>query len=783
MAKLSQMNLPIKNESTGVVTDQTFDIGTIYTAGYGVDITNDVISSKTFTGTTAQWDALSSAQQATYTFVCLTDDSSSAATLNALDDVAIISPTDGQALIYDDTNNEWVNGQIDLSGKISEPSSEGIAGQVLTTDGNGGRYWTTVSGGTDILIGDVSGAAGVQSTDSAVLTWSDPDDIVIGGIVFAAWAGTTVVRKIGSAPSSVSDGTIVVTNTTKNQYSSTGYIDTGLTYGTTYYYRFFPYKMSGSTKSYTAGSSVNVTIARTVISTIPNQSGSLTYDGTEQAPTWSNYDSSKLTIGGDTEGTNAGTYTATFTPKTAYEWSDGTTAAKSVSWSIAKATGGATFTHGDASFDPSSDTIVLDSETLTDTLVIASSTGTISSVTSSDTSTVTASLSGSTITFSNVNETTGSVTVTVSVAASTNYEAEDVEITVEAQFAQIYGAEWDGTSSSAWSRTDAAELFTDPSPAVNNGNGSSPFDNVSPWKDIKRVTSDTTAGVLVEIPKYYYKWTRSGSKMKLQISSAEFDGALVSPAHADRGDGKGERDVVYVGAYHCANSTYKSTTGVQPANNLTRAEFRANIHNLGSTYWQWDFAMWWTIMMLYLVEYANWNSQAQIGYGCGNNSEAENAGLTDSMTYHTGTNAASRTTYGHTRYRYIEDLWGNVYDWVDGIYFSGTTVYTIKNPANFSDTSSGTYVGTRASTSGVATAWTSPNTSGFEYALYPSATTNDSKYSTYDCDVCDYDTSGVVLRVGGCYYKNLNNGAFFLGGNGGTSVKFAYIGSRLQKLP
>lgn len=41
--------------------------------------------------------------------------------------------------------NKAVN--INLSGKIDEPSSEGTNGQVLTTDGNGGRTWTTVQGG------------------------------------------------------------------------------------------------------------------------------------------------------------------------------------------------------------------------------------------------------------------------------------------------------------------------------------------------------------------------------------------------------------------------------------------------------------------------------------------------------------------------------------------------------------------------------------------------------------------------------------------------------------
>ena len=32
-------------------------------------------------------------------------------------------------------------------GKVSEPEAEGTQGQVLTTDGNGGRIWTTVSSG------------------------------------------------------------------------------------------------------------------------------------------------------------------------------------------------------------------------------------------------------------------------------------------------------------------------------------------------------------------------------------------------------------------------------------------------------------------------------------------------------------------------------------------------------------------------------------------------------------------------------------------------------------
>lgn len=343
----------------------------------------------------------------------------------------------------------------------------------------------------------------------------------------------------------------------------------------------------------------------------------------------------------------------------------------------------------------------------------------------------------------------------------------------------IYGAEWDGGSNPAWTRTDAAANFPDPQPAVNNGNGSSPFDDIMPWAGMV-IYNDATAGTLVAIPKYYYKWTRTGSAMKLQISPDPQDGFFVSPAHADRGDGQGERDYVYVGRYHC-NTSYKSQAGSQPAANMTRAAARSSIHNLGSTYWQYDFAMYWTIMMLYLVEYANWNSQAMIGYGCSPGWAGFLTGLTDSMLYHTGTTAASRTTYGCCQYRHIEGLWDNVYDWCDGIRFSGSTVYCIANPASFSDTRGGTNVGTRATSSGWISGWTNPTADGFEYALYPNAVSGSE--TTYACDLYYYGASGVVLRVGGYYGQYQSYGAFYLSGSGAASVANAYTGCRLMKLP
>lgn len=520
----------------------------------------------------------------------------------------------------------------------------------------------------------------------------------------------------------------------------------------------------------TAQAQQAVTVQKANI-TVPTQSGSLTYNGGPQSPTWSNYDTAEMTIGGVTSGTNAGSYNAQFSLKDTVgtQWADGTTGDKTVAWSIQKAA-------GSLSLSPTSMTLDADNPSKTIT-VTRSGTGAISAQSSApDVASVSASGNKITVT----GHENGDVTVTVNVAADSNYNAPAAKTcSVTVSFAQIYGVQWDGTASTTWSRTDAAETFMNPTPAVNNGNGSSPFDTIMPWAGMV-VEDDATAGKLVKIPKYWFKWTRSGNGMKLQISNGPEAGFHVSPAHADRGDGKGERDYVYVGRYHC-NTSYKSQAGSQPAANMTRAAARSSIHNLGSTYWQYDFAMYWTIMMLYLVEYANWNSQATIGYGCSPSSQKFNMGATDAMIYHTGTSAASRTTYGSVQYRHIEGLWDNVYDWCDGIRFSGSTVYCIKNPASFSDTSGGTNVGTRATTGGWISGWTNPTADGFEYALYPNAVSGSE--TTYVCDYCNYGASGVVLYVGGYYGQNQNYGAFYLVGNYAASFAVAGIGCRLQKLP
>lgn len=351
-------------------------------------------------------------------------------------------------------------------------------------------------------------------------------------------------------------------------------------------------------------------------------------------------------------------------------------------------------------------------------------------------------------------------------------------VVVAAPPVHIFGVSWDGNSETTLTRTDASASFTDPVPALNGTGGSSPFDNLMPWSGM--VKEERTGGTMVKIPKFWYKLTQVGTQgVKIQIADGEVDGFSVSPAHMDRGDGKGERDYVYIGRYHCATSTYKSTTGVKPMANQTRATFRTQCKNIGTGYSLADFHMRFTLWLLYIVEFANWNSQATIGYGCGNNSATENMGYTDSMSYHTGTTKSSRTTYGvSTQYRWIEGLWDNVYDWLGDCYNNSNGLNIINNPANDSDSANGVSVGTPSSgwIAGLKVTNTGP------FPMFINSSTTDGGESAYVTDYWSFNASSPCVSAGGGYGQSQDYGMFCLY-RSSVSSSSAGIGGRLQELP
>ena len=525
----------------------------------------------------------------------------------------------------------------------------------------------------------------------------------------------------------------------------------------------------------TANKTIKWVIGRATIAKIPAQSGMPKYDGNPKTPTWdTNYDATKMTLSVEAK-VNAGTaYTASFTPTPNYQWPDGTIEAKVVTWAIGK---------GDNAITVSPTSITLNTANKSGKFTVSrKGDGTITA-TSSDTKIATIGAINQTtgeVTVNSVGDTTGTATIKVKVAESANYLAPaDKDVPVKAQFVTIYGVEWDWTSSgpTKGTRTDAAAGFSDPNPAVNNGTGSSPFDSLMPWAGMVKETR--TGGVMVKEPKYWFKWTKTGKKLKLQIADGPVDGFHVDPVNMDKGDGLGELDFSYIGRYHCASGTYKSETNKAQQVSITRSAARTSIHNLGANIWQMDFAQMWYVGMLYLVEFADWNGQKTIGYGCSAAGSKENNGKTDAMQYHTGTTAANRTTYGYTQYRNIEGWWDNVYDWMDGCYYNSNGLNVILNPSKFSDNANGTLIGSMPS-SGYPNDMAVPTQSGFEWALRP-ATTGGSD-STYVPDYWYFSGSYPCLFHGGGYSQYQDHGPFCVCYSG-TSYANSGIGCRLQERP
>ncbi|HJJ48046.1 MAG TPA: hypothetical protein O0X39_03510 [Methanocorpusculum sp.] len=180
----------------------------------------------------------------------------------------------------------------------------------------------TLTGNTATNAGTYTAVATLKSTD---YSWSD-------GTTSAKSISWTIARKPLSIPAAVKN--LVYTGTAQTGVpSGTGYTITGntATDAATYTASAVPdanYKWSDGT---TSAKSISWEIARKPVN-VPSAVENLIYTGTAQTgvPSGTGY-----TITGNTA-TDAATYTASAVPGTNYKWSDGTTSAKSISWSIAK---------------------------------------------------------------------------------------------------------------------------------------------------------------------------------------------------------------------------------------------------------------------------------------------------------------------------------------------------------------------------------------------------------------------------------------------------------------
>lgn len=555
--------------------------------------------------------------------------------------------------------------------------------------------------------------------------------------------------------------------------------------------------------NYTAASA-SLSVAVQFVITIPSlpvQSGSLTYNGSEQSPSWSNYDPEQLTISGVTPVVNAGSYNARFTPKPGYQWWDGTTEFKTVEWTIGKKTQA-------VHFSPSSN-IVLDAQNKTATIKYSGDFHGPVSVSYSNTAKEYFDASVDTeqqIFIITAKKETGDqfFFLTFVFEGDKNYSKARYsrKVTVKS-LTSVFGVSWDSSNpSTALTRLTKAndpnklvtvDITTEPVPAVGTGSGSSPFDNYMPWMGMEEYNIINTSGkvlnkkgesgftrtnisvpVMVKIPEFYYKIERVGSIFRYYVADGPVDGLSLHPGSGDNYLGRYEAGEASSGTMGLILASYSGTT---PSVSKTRSTFRDYARNMASGFQLRDIAAWCAYDLLYLVEYADWEGQKKIAQGLVNNPSVNKTGLTDAMVYHTG--RANSSDNSAVQYRWIENPWGNVREWVDGINFQNRTAYICTDPTKYADDTTANYTSTGVTLSST-TGWIKGLglSTDFPWAYLPNEPGGSS--TTY---IPDYMYSGGgwrVLNVGGSYSKRLNGGQFYFDASNTSSDKNSDLGARLQ---
>lgn len=113
-----------------------------------------------------------------------------------------------------------------MNGRTNSPG--GMVGEALQVPLDSPTDFSLVSGNNQVLISWTDPKDKYATPEGEVA--QDPHELI------SVWNKTVIVRKVGSAPNSIDDGTVILSSTIRNQYQSTEYTDNTVTNNTEYYY-------------------------------------------------------------------------------------------------------------------------------------------------------------------------------------------------------------------------------------------------------------------------------------------------------------------------------------------------------------------------------------------------------------------------------------------------------------------------------------------------------------------------------------------------------------------
>lgn len=380
----------------------------------------------------------------------------------------------------------------------------------------------------------------------------------------------------------------------------------------------------------------------------------------------------------------------------------------------------------------------------------------------------------------------GNTNLIISLTEGLNYQSKTFSIPLTILDSKCFGVIWNyGESSPVLTRltreNDPNHIVThsptiEPTACVGTTAGQSWFDDYMPWAGMVR--KNYVNGEIVDfidynngetyvyIPQFWSKIINDTeeSKMYIYISAVQDSRFTLHP-----GSGK------YMSRYEC-NSNFLSAPGTTPKVNTNLTNFRTNITAIDNNHYQYDIHTYNALELLYIVEFANLNTQATIGAGITSRGTALTIGETDILTYHTGRVDGTADNVSAVQYRWIENLWGNVWNWVDGILIQNGLVYICNNRTKYASSITSDYESTGLYTP-TDSNWHKTDQDYNNCYLIP--LTTGSSDSTYTCDYYYYYNSGLRgLRVGGSYSYGSYAGLFSWDGSLAPGYTYANIGGR-----
>lgn len=220
----------------------------------------------------------------------------------------------------------------------------------------------------------------------------------------------------------------------------------------------------------------------------------------------------------------------------------------------------------------------------------------------------------------------------------------------------------------------------------------------------------------------------------------------------------------------------RSISGVAPQVSMNRNSFRNLATARGDGYHQNNVYMLFLWQAMFLLLFKTRNSQSALGNGRTGTDSAMTTGWSDNYGWIWGTTANS--TDGVV-FLGVEDFYGNVWEWVDGVVLNALTYYLTRDPSLYNDTGSGFEISAASGLSNAnnggkyLTAVKGTNDLGF----LPAATGGSS--ATYYCDYFWVNDSVQVAIFGGGWNYGAYAGAFCWYLAYSASDAGAYVGSRL----